>query len=267
MKQKNRFVTMAQDYDEMAPYLVPQYNFLQSAMLEYLDIQNFPQPVVVDLGAGSGIFLERILLANGMAHGYWVDSSEGFLEIARQKLAPYQDRVTFILATMEDVWEQQLTQSPHFIFSMSAIHHLLNEEKMELYQRCFDVLAENGWFVNIDEMKTIYDDAYYKSLLYWARHVDRSATTIPTEKTDLYHQWVDHFDKWKERNIDNFDQPKVKGDDLHERFTLQMQWLKATGFANVDVFVKYHLWCAVGGRKPCREESNEINGRTNSAAI
>jgi hypothetical protein len=41
----------------------------------------------------------------------------------------------------------------------------------------------------------------------------------------------------------------VKGDDLHELFTLQMQWLKAAGFANVDVFVKYHLWCAVGGQK------------------
>ena len=255
MEQKNRWIKMAQDYDEMAPYLVPQYNFLQSAMLEYLDIQNFSQPVVVDLGAGSGIFLERILSANATAHCYWIDSSGGFLDIAQQKLAPYQDRVTFVLATMEEPWEQQLTQLPDFIFSMSAIHHLLNEEKMELYQRCFVILADNGWLVNIDEMKTIYDDAYYHSLLNWARHVDRSATVIPAEKTDLYHQWVDHFDKWKERNIDNFGQPKVKGDDLHERFTLQMQWLKAAGFVNVDVFVKYHLWCAVGGQKLQQRES------------
>jgi len=249
MKQENRFVTMAQDYDEMAPYLVPQYNFLQSTMIEYLDIQSFPQPVVVDLGAGSGIFLERILLTNETAHCYWIDSSEGFLDIAQQKLAPYQDRVTFVLATMEEPWEQQLTQSPNFIFSMSAIHHLLNEEKIDLYRRCFAVLAEDGWLVNIDEMKTVYDDAYYNSLQYWARHVDQSIIAIPPEKKDIYHQWANHFDKWKQRNIDNFGQPKVKGDDLHECFTLQMQWLKAVGFANVDVFVKYHLWCAVGGQK------------------
>jgi len=255
MEQENRFVTMAQDYDEMAPYLVPQYNFLQSSMIEYLDIAHTTQPVVVDLGAGSGIFLERILSANETAHCYWIDSSEGFLNIAQQKLAPYRDRVTFVLSTMEEPWEQQLTQSPGFIFSMSAIHHLLNEEKMALYQRCFAILAENGWLVNIDEMKTVYDDAYYHTLLYWARHVDRSATVIPAEKTDLYHQWVEHFDRWKERNIDNFNQTKVKGDDLHERFTLQMQWLKAAGFANVDVFVKYHLWCAVGGQKPQRSDS------------
>jgi ubiquinone/menaquinone biosynthesis C-methylase UbiE len=249
MEQKNRWVPMAQCYDAMAPYLVPQYSFLQSSMIEYLDITNFVQPVVVDLGAGSGIFLERILSANETAHCYWVDSSEGFLEIAQQKLAPYQDRVTFVVATMEEDWEQQLTQSPNFILSMSAIHHLLNEEKMELYRRCFNVLAGNGWFVNIDEMKTVYDDAHTNSMQYWARHVDQSKTAIPVEKQDLYHQWVSHFDKWKERNVDNIDQLKVKGDDLHELFTLQMQWLKSAGFANVDVFVKYHLWCAVGGQK------------------
>jgi len=250
MEQKNRWVPMAQCYDAMAPYLVPQYNFLQAAMIEYLDIQNLSQPVVVDLGAGSGIFLDRILSTNETAHGYWVDSSEGFLDIAQQKLAPYQDRVTFVMVTMEDAWEQQLSHSPNFIFSMSAIHHLLNEEKMELYQRCFDVLSENGWFVNIDEMKTVYDDAYFNSLLFWERHVDQSATAIPAEKKDAYHQWAGYFGKWKERNIDTFDQPKVKGDDLHELFTLQMQWFRATGFVNVDVFVKYHLWCAVGGQKP-----------------
>ena len=250
MEQKNRWIKMAQDYDEMAPYLVPQYNFLQSAMLEYLDIQNFSQPVVVDLGAGSGIFLERILAANETARCYWVDSSEGFLAIARQKLTPYQDRVTFVVASMEEAWEQQLTQAPNFIFSMSAIHHLVNEEKMDLYRRCFAVLAGNGWFVNIDEMKTVYDDAYYNSLLYWARHVNRSAAVIPPEKKERYNQFVDHFDRWKQRNIDSFDQPKVKGDDLHELFTRQMQWLKAAGFAKVDVFIKYHLWCAVGGQKP-----------------
>jgi ubiquinone/menaquinone biosynthesis C-methylase UbiE len=249
MKQTNRWVTMAQDYDELAPYLVPSYNFLQSAMLEYLDIQNFPRPVVVDLGAGSGIFLERILLANETAHCYWIDSSEGFLAIARQKLAPYRDRVTFILATMEEGWEQQLNGPPHFIFSMSAIHHLINEEKMDLYRRCFAVLAQNGWLVNIDEMKTVYPDAYYNSLLFWERHVNRSAATIPPEKKDRYNQWVDHFDRWKQRNIANINQPKVKGDDLHELFTLQMQWLEAAGFAKVDVFIKYHLWCAIGGQK------------------
>jgi tRNA (cmo5U34)-methyltransferase len=250
----NRFVTMARDYDEMAPYLVPQYNFLQNSVVEFLNIKNLSQPIVIDLGAGSGLFLERILSKNKTACCYWIDSSEAFLEIARQKLARYENRVEFILSSMETAWEQQISQSPDFIFSMSAIHHLENDEKMALYQKCFDLLAEQGWFVNIDEMKTVYDDAYYNSLLYWVRHVDEGLSLVPKEKRDLYFKWTGHFDKWKTRNIDNFGQPKIKGDDLHETFTLQMQWLKAAGFNNVDVFIKYHLWCIVGGQKPLANE-------------
>ncbi|MBN1217913.1 MAG: class I SAM-dependent methyltransferase [Anaerolineae bacterium] len=252
MKQDNvnRFVTMARDYDEMAPYLVPQYNLLQESTIEYFNLEQLAQPVIVDLGAGSGIFLERILSRNKSALCYWVDSSPAFLDIAQQKLARYKNRVTFILSAMEAAWEQQMTHEPDFMFSMSAIHHLENEEKKELYQRCFELLAEKGWLVNIDEMKTIYDDAYYNSLLYWARHVDQSQSLILQDKRDLYFKWVDHFDRWKARNIANFNQPKTKGDDLHEVFTLQMQWLQEIGFVNVDIFLKYHLWCMVGGQKP-----------------
>lgn len=30
----------------------------------------------------------------------------------------------------------------------------------------------------------------------------------------------------------------------------QVDWLKAIGYENVDIFIKHHLWCLVGGRKP-----------------
>lgn len=253
MTAKNRFVTMAQDYDVMAPIMVPQYNFLQSTIIEYLEIANSPQPIVVDLGAGSGIFLERILAANDTALAYWVDSSEGFLALAQQRLRPYADRVTFITSTMEDAWEQQLAQTPTCIFSMSAIHHLEHAEKRALYRRCFETLAGGGWLVNIDEMKTMNDDAYYQSLLYWARHVDQSTATLPAAQQALGAQWNEHFDRWKARNIDGFDRPKVKGDDLHETFIRQMTWLSEIGFVRVDLFVKYHLWCVVGGQKPAAQ--------------
>jgi hypothetical protein len=27
-------------------------------------------------------------------------------------------------------------------------------------------------------------------------------------------------------------------------------WLTEIGFTQVDLFVKYHLWCIIGGQKP-----------------
>jgi hypothetical protein len=46
------------------------------------------------------------------------------------------------------------------------------------------------------------------------------------------------------------DVPKTKGDDIHESFVNQVDWLHEIGFTEADVYIKYHLWCAVGGRKP-----------------
>jgi len=39
-----------------------------------------------------------------------------------------------------------------------------------------------------------------------------------------------HFEGWKRRNIKHIDQPKTKGDDMHEPFIEQVQWLKEIGF-------------------------------------
>jgi hypothetical protein len=40
-------------------------------------------------------------------------------------------------------------------------------------------------------------------------------------------------------------EPKKKGDDLHESFIDQVNWLKEFGYKNADLFVKYHLWCVI----------------------
>ena len=64
-----------------------------------------------------------------------------------------------------------------------------------------------------------------------------------------YEKFKMHFDNWTVRNVDNVDVPKVKGDDIHQDFMTQLAWLRESGFVNVDVFVKYHLWCAIGGQK------------------
>jgi len=246
---EKRFFTMAEAYDKMAHVLVPHYDFLQEEMIKHLAIGKCTNPIVVDLGAGSGTFLEKILEKHARALCYWVDYSQDFLNVAKSKLSRFEGRVTFILSPIEASWDFSIDKQPDIIFSMSAVHHLETEEKKVLYKKCFDLLSKDGWFVNIDEMKTIYDDAYAKSLHYWIMHVEESRSQISVDKMDLYHKWKAHFDKWKVRNIDNIDTPKSKGDDIHESFVNQLEWLKEIGFINADVFLKHHLWCAIGGQK------------------
>jgi SAM-dependent methyltransferase len=248
-RSKNRFHSMARVYDKMAPVLVPQYHFFQDTIIDFFNLTEPNDMSVVDLGAGSGIFLEKILRNNSYATCYWIDTSKDFLEVAKEKLAKYANRIEFILAPIESAWELHLSCRPDFIFSMSAIHHLEDFEKRALYQKSYESLSNRGWFVNVDEMKTCCMDAYESNMRFWAGFVKSAKTQIPDSDLPDYEEWNHHFEDWKKRNIDQMLVPKSKGDDIHASFLTQLSWLLDIGFSQVDVLMKYQLWCAICGQK------------------
>ena len=53
---------------------------IQEEMLKTLAIDNYPNPTVVDLGAGSGTFLEKILMKNASATCYCFINVDVFLK-------------------------------------------------------------------------------------------------------------------------------------------------------------------------------------------
>ena len=132
---------------------------------------------------------------------------------------------------------------------MSAVHRLESSEKKRLYRRCFNILKDSGWFFNIDEMKTVYKDAYLNSFYFWIKHVEGHKEEITLDLRPYYEKWNHHFESWKKRNVDGIDQPKTKGDDIHDSFLEQRGWLSEIGYVNVDLFIKYHLWSVIGGQK------------------
>lgn len=243
-----RFFTMAETYDQMCQTLVPKYDFLQEEMLDIATLST-PAPIVIDLGGGSGILLEKVLTRYPQAQCTWIDYSEDFLAVAKQRLTRFDGKVDYIVSPLEAAWEPRIAGKADLVLSMSAIHHLTSEEKQQLYQRVYDVLKPGGWFFNIDEMKTVYHDAYVSNMHRWVNYVTQAREGVPAEKLPYYEKWKGHFDNWKIRNVDNVDGPKVKGDDIHQGFMTQLTWLKESGFVNVDVYIKYQLWCVIGGQK------------------
>lgn len=249
-EDQQRFLTMAEDYDLMAPVLVPMYGWLQEEMLRLLRVERMGASCLIDLGAGSGILLEKALARNPALRGVWIDASPAFKAVAQRRLARFAGRVTYLVSPLEAAWEEQLAEPVQAITSMSAIHHLEHAEKRALYQRCFAKLAPGGWLLNCDEMMSISHEAYLQSLHFWVRHVEEASAFLRPEQITAYEHWCSHFARWKTRNIDNIDAPKQKGDDLHEPFLDQVHWLQEIGLTGADVLVKYHLWCIIGGQKP-----------------
>ena len=240
---------MADTFNQLAQSFVPQYDFLQNEAINILDFDNNDKLTIVDLGAGSGILLEKILKKFTHAKCYYIDYSDDFMKVAKKRLSKYSDRVTYIKASFNDDWQSKINEKADAIFSMSAIHHLSSENKKALYEKSYKALKNSGWFINIDEMKTINEDAYVTSLNFWWDYFNEVKDSISKEKADYLIQWEKHFTNWKIRNIDNISVKKQEGDDMHEPFLSQLNWLMDIGFSNADLFVKYHLWCVIGGKK------------------
>lgn len=246
---RDRFVRMAKDYDRVVPVLVPRYDFLQEEMLALARLGDRAAPRVADLGAGGGRFLERVLAAHPRATAWWVDSSEGFRSVAQRRLERFGDRVRFVLSPIEADWESQVEMPLDAVFSMSAIHHLDSAEKRALYARAAAALAPGGWLLNCDEMKGFSEESYRASLEYWVAHVHASHDRFLALDPAAAQGMLTHFARWTERNVTNFGRPKTKGDDLHDPVADQLDWFREAGLQAVDLYVKDHLWCLIGGHK------------------
>jgi tRNA (cmo5U34)-methyltransferase len=251
MIQQPQF-TKTELYNVLAPYIFPQYGWLQDELLKLLEVVHPAPRVVVDLGAGNGRLLEKLLTQFPTTQAYWVDISEEFLAFARQRLASYADRVTFLLLPLEESWTSHIPTPPDVIVSMLTLHHLETHEKQRVYRQCYDVMQPGGWMFNLDEMKSVSEAAYHRSLARWFWHIEQCETTLPDEVLPYYRQLKVGLPGWKAKYLETPASPKTKaaGDDLHDPMLHQVEWLKTSGFCHVDLFVKYYLWCLIGGQKP-----------------
>ena len=245
---RDRFLSMASCYDAMTPHLVPAYAFMQEVLIDELTFDSIDPMVILDLGAGSGRLIELFLKRFPESQCIWLDSSPDFLDVAKRRLANYDDRVTFLTRAFADDWESDLRFRPSAVVSSNAIHHLSNRNKRRLYLRCYRVVRKRGWFFNIDETSSPSDDAYRHHLKYWVHHVDRAKYEIPDNLRSEYDAWTKRFESWKIRNIETRGR-KHEGDDIHASYTKQLRWLKQCGFKNVDVYAKRGLWTLMAGRK------------------
>src|SRR5438874_6531599 len=78
---------------------------------------------VVDLGSGEGPYLADLLRAFESARGTWLDSSEPMLERAREALAEFGDRVTFVVAPAAELAAAGVEPAA-VVAGPRALHHL-----------------------------------------------------------------------------------------------------------------------------------------------
>jgi tRNA (cmo5U34)-methyltransferase len=160
---------------------------------------------VVDLGSGEGPYVADLLRAFEGARGTWLDSSEPMLGRAREALAEFGDRVSFVVASAQDLGAAGL-EAADVVVSSRALHHLTPDELARAYREVHDLLTPGGWFFNLDHVGAAGD---------WEQR---------------YRRIRDRFTGKRRQTL----QPHREDEPLHP-VTDHLRWLEQAGFAAVDV--------------------------------
>jgi SAM-dependent methyltransferase len=230
----------AAGYDAAAECIHPYYVEIQETILGALARPRDAEFLLVDLGGGSGRLAEKFLASFPRARAVVVDQSQAFLDIAAQRMAPFGGRGTCYLARLQDDWPATLPEAPAAIVSMSAIHHLSPDEKRRLYERAYQALVPLGVFLNGDEVRDPDDAVYRQALANWSAHLFRIVEEGLV--SDLMRPM---FEKWHDRNVTRFDQPRASGDDCHETVQAQLAYLCDAGFRSVRALWQKETWAVL----------------------
>ena len=108
---------------------------------------------VLDVGTGPGLVASRLLDAFPAARAVGLDVSEPMRDVARERMAGYGERFSFVLA---DFVEGDLPPEAHgpfdVVVSSRAIHHVPAKAKRRLYRAIYAALGPGGCFFNLDSV-------------------------------------------------------------------------------------------------------------------
>jgi SAM-dependent methyltransferase len=124
---------------------------MYEVMLDLLVTLTSPQSTILELGAGTGLFTEKLLEANHFREIYVMDGAAAMLAIAQQALESEHTRLHLAQLDFVTDWAG-LFGGIGFdaIISSMVLHHA--DDKQRLFQQVFSTLKPNGVFILADHM-------------------------------------------------------------------------------------------------------------------
>lgn len=194
----------------------------------------------LDLGCGDGVLGAAVLARFPASRGVLLDFSEPMLAQAEVQLREFGDRVSCVCADYSSSrWLAQVAASAPFaaVVSGYSIHHQPDERKRSLYAELFGTLQPGGWFINVEHVApaaavtTRLFDTHFIDQAYAAAQQAGSGRTR-AEIAEEFHRRPD------------------KAANILAPVGAQCDWLRETGFVEVDCFFKVHELAVFGGRRP-----------------
>jgi tRNA (cmo5U34)-methyltransferase len=223
---RGHFEGEAPIFDALILSLIPGYREMIEALVAALPFAAAASIRVLDLGCGTGALACCVSDAFASAELVCLDVAPAMVAAAREKLKDHA-RAAFIVGDFASV---ALGGPYDAVVSSLALHHLeCDESKQAMYRRIHAALVPGGFFVNADVV--LGGDARL-SAHYVARWAEWMAGNVG---------WDAVRSKWL---------PTHQAEDRPARLTDHLDWLRACGFAGVDVIWKRDNFAVFCGRRP-----------------
>jgi len=213
-------------FDELVVKLIPDYRAMLDALAGALPFEDREPIRVLDLGCGTGTVARVVADRFRSASVTCVDVAASMVAVAREKLARHP-RSTFVIG---DFSATELGGPYDAVVSSLALHHLESpRDKQRMYERLYAALASGGVFVNADVVLGGDEGLSARYLSRWAEWMAGNVGWDEVRST-----WI----------------PKYEAEDRPARLIDHLDWLRAAGFAALDVVWKRDNFAVFCGRHP-----------------
>jgi tRNA (cmo5U34)-methyltransferase len=220
---KEVFDAIASDYDAQRRGIVPEFEDFYQNAVRGADWQG-TDPAILDIGAGTGLLSALILEKYPYASLCLMDISDNMLKVARDRFAGR----TGVKFRAIDYRQADLGGPYDIVCSALSIHHLEHDEKRSLYKRIFAALNPGGIFVNAEQVEGETEDEHRRNMAYWEDFI-RSGP-LPES---IAREAISRRDTL----------------DRVGKASLQLAWLRESGFSSVDIVYKNRMLVVMRGWK------------------
>ncbi len=105
---------------------------------------------VADIASGPGTFLKIFLDRFPNSTGIWQDASQTMGNAAKEELAAYASRITWVQGDMYHISAMGLPAGLDVVLCSRATHHLTPGELNTFYGEVSQLVRPGGWVVNLD---------------------------------------------------------------------------------------------------------------------